>query len=348
MQFEKNPTSYSSQIPKSISSSAPKVLTPLSSERFSQIFPVYISSSDEKQQMIESYARLFAHLSKERWSLSAQPLLMKDIGCGNGTTTELFLESFRKYFLGQQLHISAIDADSIMLQQYQQRINANLVEGSTCSTETGNGFQTQSNSPLYDLVLVSHSLYHTTPDSLPDIIKSIQQRLKPSGVALLSLLSDDSDFQVIQDCFVKERTAEQRNHLSVDAPTFDVLKTAAQSTELVSETYFVIPYEATLTLPIHSDDFEAFTAWAFQKIDAGHSDNPPFEMTKALLEFMLHKDWESSNAGGVLGDYLELVSKLIKLNGPSPESGNARLTLNGATLVLCGSPDLRDELTASL
>jgi SAM-dependent methyltransferase len=301
-------------------------LAPLTSERFGVIFPDYIGASDEKRQMLASYDELFDSLFLQRDKNSI--LSLCDLACGNGETTRMLLQALEKRH-SRAIEIFARDKDPEMVKAYSTFI-AEKKENVFCLLEQKDAFANLPNC-FADITFVSHGLYHITEEQVPGVLSSIHRTLAPHGMALISLLSEASDFNVIQNNFVSKLQNAEASHLKVSISSMEMLSNAAQGSPDVLENSQIIPYNASLFLPITQSDFSNFRDWAISET----AENQPvnYTKTKNLLEFMLHRDWASLAAAGHLPDYLDLIQGLLHSDSED-KGGQVVLNLAGSTLVL--------------
>jgi ubiquinone/menaquinone biosynthesis C-methylase UbiE len=317
------------QNPNSPVDTTSRPLYPISSERFSVVFPSYINASDEKMQMIKSYQEFFTENQYfDKWNSKAK-LQIVDLACGNGQTAIQLLESLKSLLYHDNIEVYASDIDATMVTQYQESIkrkypnNAIIVKEEDALRNQLYGVNGKA-----DLTIVSHALYHISPTEISLVLKNISNTLNENGLALISLLSEESDFQIIQNNFVSKFDNLNQSHLVVRTPTFSMLLN-----EIDKDIPFtIIPYSATLTLPVLKADFAKFKEWLL-KPDVNNQNEKQYNKAKELLEFMLHRDWASLETSGKLKDFLELIELLIDKN-QATEKGFATLDLSGATLVI--------------
>jgi SAM-dependent methyltransferase len=310
-------------------------LAPLSAERFAEIFSAYIQMSDEKQRMIASYTDIIGPRVQSVLSKGGRDKLnVFDLACGNGQTITMLIGKIIDGGLpADRIKLTARDAAFEMVNQYEKNVrnafpdielDLSLGDALFCVEEKW--------TCRADIALLSHAAYHVEPTELSALVSRVSSLLVSSGVGLISLLRDDSDFQIIQDRFVGAFERNSDSHLSVKTPSFGYLDRSVKSVPQLAAITEVLPYEASLWLPISLGQFESFKS-EILAADSSRPLDPQFSATKGLLEFILHRDWDSLASSGRLNEFLTLVASMIKINHIYDDE-RARLQLGGASLVV--------------
>jgi len=297
----------------------------LSQVKFNRIFPVFLANTDEKDRMVRGMRPIFADRLSSKWR--SNNLRILDIGCGDGFTASKIYESIHSLAPNKKLSVRAIDNNSDLLKAYRSRFEGQSGFGEI-KTEQKDIFSQGNFEDNADLEIISHSLYHAQKENLGTIITSIHDSLKKGGVAVISMLKGDSDFNIIQKRYGHHVTnASETNPVGVTLD--DIKKEIASHPKIATKTTFE-PYNAYVYFPQkHFGDFEKWQKIAPQK----PAPNPEAQKTLDLLEFIVHGDFENLRKNKVLGDFLTTAAYMFGENGHSA-SGAPRINFNGENIFI--------------
>jgi len=120
---------------------------------------------------------------------SEKQLRVLDLGCGNGTLSELILKKFpNAYVVGFDLNPQMLDAYNEKLSEFAGRYE--LIVGD---------FRFDSIGKNYDLVLAGLSLQHLTWGERKDFYKLVFSALNPNGSFILDDIIIDEDWDTRKD-----------------------------------------------------------------------------------------------------------------------------------------------------
>lgn len=300
----------------------------LNQEKFDRIFPVFLNNTDEKQKMIESVEPFFSDLQKK--SLDKRTLSILDIGCGDGFTAYKFFKMIKKNFPKSTIQVIAIDNNNLQLSTYKNRFAGD--KNIFVETENIDVFSKgiPNTFKKADITLVSHSLYHASPQKLDLIIPSIYNSIKNDGVAMISLLKDSSDFSIIQEKFGNIVTSEEETN-PVSVKLIDIEKTI-KTNKPISEKSEIIPYNAYVYFPKGQKNWETFKKWQIKN----HKQKPKTannQKTLDLLEFILHGDFEKLRQNSQLESFLSTIDKMFIKNSSNE---TPKINFNGENILLLG------------
>jgi len=184
-----------------------------------------------------------------------------------------------------------------------------------------------------DLLVASHSLYHAPVGNLKMIIPAISTSINDSGLAVISLLKDNSDFSKIQRKFGRYVTAEgETNPVSVEMK--DINEVIKNNPKIASKT-FKNSYKSYVYFPEISGGFETFKNWQLYA-SLMPAPNKESQLTLDLLEFIVHGDFEKLRKANQLANFLKTVEQMFEKNGKS-SLNQWRINFNGENVFLLGS-----------
>lgn len=293
----------------------------LNQAKFNRIFPVFLANTDEKAQMIDGMRSVF------RQKLTAPHLDVLDIGCGDGFTAGQIYDSIQNLHHAKRFSVVAIDNNQSLLDAYSSRFDGKTGFDKV-ETQKRDIFAEADFRQEADLEIVSHSLYHAPRENLGRIIQSTYDSLKKGGVAVVSMLRGDSDFNVIQRNYGKYVTDSNETN-PVGVTLDDIKKEITANPKIAANTSFA-PYKAYVYFPKNS--YADFFKWQLATPQAP-APNPNAQKTLDLLEFVVHGDLEKLRQKRALGNFMATVSNMFSENGRAP-TGENRINFNGENIFI--------------
>ena len=227
--------------------------------------------------------------------------------------------------------IDAIDNNSKQLADYANRFADS--ENFTVKTEQSDAFSKGISQKNADLILLSHSLYHAHPSQLKEIIPNVYNSMNDKGIAVISLLKDDSDFSKIQEEFGKYVTSNQETN-PVSVKLEDIVGTINDDPNLAEHSQRQ-PYDAYVYFPKVPGGFEEFKQWQLNEPQK-EAPNSECKLTLDLLEFIVHGEMGKLRKSEQLKPFLDTIENMFEKNGPDDE-GHNRINFNGENIFLLGA-----------
>lgn len=305
----------------------------LRQSKFDRIFPIFLSHTDEKHQMAAGYDQVFALKKQQGWLQNTPAIRVLDVGCGNGTTTRLLLETLKKHYPEKPIQILGVDNNPGQLKVYQTTLSE--LSKVKPLTQRADAFSWNPPEGAYDLIIASHMFYHTHPNQVLPVLQRLASARRPDGLMGVSMLDPTSDFNRLQLTFGPDVTPTHRTN-PVTTTLDDIKSALVKDPKLLSQVT-PLPYAAYVYFPLLSKR-------AYQQLKADQKSGNTrakrllqVQTTLDLLAFILHGDLKTLRIKGRLGAFFRQVDRQIQQNGPDT-IGRPRLNFHGETLFFNDSP----------
>jgi len=302
----------------------------LEQKKFDRIFPIFLMNTDEKDQMTKGMESVFSKVKKQGMWKNNESIKVMDLGCGDGFASSKIFAMVKKFFPTQIFQVKAFDNNAQQLADYQTRFAAS--ENIKVKTLKSDVFSRVPEG-AEDILVASHSLYHSPVDNLKAIIPSMANSINDKGLVVISLLKDNSDFSKIQRQYGRYVTSEgETNPVGVEMK--DISKVIKSNPDIASKT-LKSSYKSYVYFPEIPGGFESFKNWQMYA-SARPAPNKESQLTLDLLEFIVHGDFDKLRKANQLGGFLQTVEKMFEENGKST-IGQLRINFNGENVFLLGS-----------